>query len=60
MLQPVRLAVSIEKGMIIAAGFASEVEYQLLFACNLNDIQDETYRELNQQVNEVKQQSLRG
>ena len=40
--------------MSIAAVSASEVEYQLLLACDLNYIQDETYRELNQQVNEVK------
>ena len=40
--------------MSIAAGSASEVEYQLLLACDLNYIQDETYRELNQQVNEIK------
>ena len=40
--------------MSIAAGSASEVEYQLFLACDLNYIQDETYRELNQQVNEVK------
>ena len=40
--------------MSIAAGSASEVEYQLLPACDLNYIQDETYGELNQQVNEVK------
>ena len=40
--------------MSIAAGSASEVEYQLLLACNLNYIQDEIYGELNQQVNEVK------
>ncbi len=40
--------------MSIAAGSASEVEYQMLLACDLNYIQDETYRELNQQVNEVK------
>jgi four helix bundle protein len=40
--------------MGIAGGSASEVEYQLLLACDLNYIQDETYRELNQQVNEVK------
>ena len=40
--------------MSIAAGSASEVEYQLLLACDLNYIQDEKYRELNQQVNEVK------
>jgi len=40
--------------MSIAAGSASEVEYQLLLACDLNYIQDETYREINQQVNDVK------
>jgi four helix bundle protein len=40
--------------MSIAAGSASEVEYQILLACDLNYIQDETYRELNQQVNDVK------
>jgi len=40
--------------MSIAAGPASEVEYQLFFACDLNYIQDKTYGELNQQVNEVK------
>jgi len=40
--------------MSIAGGSASEVEYQLLLACDLNYIQDEIYRELNQQVNEVK------
>ena len=40
--------------MSIAAGSASEVEYQLLFACDLNYIQDETYGELNKQLNEVK------
>ena len=40
--------------MSIAAGSASEVEYQLLLAYDLNYLQDETYRELNQQVNEVK------
>ena len=40
--------------MSIAAGSASEAEYQLLFACNLNYIQDETYGELNKQLNEVK------
>ena len=40
--------------MSIAAGSASETEYQLLLACDLNYIQDETHRELNQQVNEVK------
>jgi len=40
--------------MSIAAGSASEVEYQLLLACDLDYMQDEIYRELNQQVNEVK------
>ncbi|MBN1227898.1 MAG: four helix bundle protein [Deltaproteobacteria bacterium] len=40
--------------MSIAAGSASEAEYQLLLACDLNYIQDETHRELNQEVNEVK------
>ena len=40
--------------MGIAAGSASEVEYQLLLANDLNYIQDETYEELNQQVNELK------
>ena len=40
--------------MSIAAGSASEVEYQLLLACDLNYIQDKTYGELNQQVNEVR------
>ncbi len=34
--------------MSIAAGSASEVEYQLLLACDFNYIQDETYGELNQ------------
>ena len=40
--------------MSISAGSASEVEYQLLLACELNYIADEVYRELDQQVNEVK------
>lgn len=40
--------------MSIAAGSASEAEYQLLLACDLNYIQDEKYGELNQQVNQVK------
>ena len=44
--------------MSIVAGSASEVEYQMLLACDLNYIQDETYGEVNcritQQVNEVK------
>ena len=38
----------------IAAGSASEVEYQLLLARDLNYIQNETYEELDQLVNEVK------
>ncbi len=46
--------------MSIAAGSASETEYQLLLVCDLNYIQDETYllyEELIQQalcVNEIK------
>jgi len=40
--------------MSIAAGSASEMEYHLLLACDLNYIQNKTYRELNQQVNEAK------
>ncbi len=40
--------------MSIAAGSASEVEYQVLLARDLKYIKDETYRELNQKVNEVK------
>ncbi|MCA1785355.1 MAG: four helix bundle protein [Desulfobacteraceae bacterium] len=40
--------------MSIAAGSASEVEYQLLLACDLNYIQYETYEELHQQINELK------
>ena len=40
--------------MSIAAGSASEVEYQLLLACDLNYIQDEAHKELNQQINEIK------
>jgi len=40
--------------MSISAGSVSEVEYHLLLACDLNYIQDETYGELNKQVNEVK------
>lgn len=40
--------------MSIAAGSASEVEYQLLLACDLKYIQSQLYRELNQQVNDVK------
>jgi len=38
----------------IAAGSASEVEYQLLLACDLNYIQEETYNALNQQISEIK------
>jgi four helix bundle protein len=40
--------------MIISAGSTSEVEYQLILARDLNYIQKETYRELDQQANEVK------
>ena len=40
--------------MSIAAGSASEAEYQLLLACDLDYMQDEKYRGLNQEVNEVK------
>lgn len=40
--------------MSIAAGSASEVEYQLLLAHDLQYVQNETYEKLNQQVNEVK------
>ncbi|MFW6148099.1 MAG: four helix bundle protein [Thermodesulfobacteriota bacterium] len=40
--------------MSIAAGSASEVEYQLILARDLHYMQDEKYRELNEQVNEVK------
>ena len=40
--------------MSIAAGSASEVEYQLLLAFDLSYIQNETHKELNQQVNEIK------
>ncbi len=32
----------------------SEAEYQLLLTCDLRYIQDESYRELHAQVNEVK------
>jgi len=41
--------------MSIAAGSASEVEYQLLFACDFNYMQDETYGELYQPVNRSKE-----
>jgi four helix bundle protein len=40
--------------MSIAAGSASEAEYQLLLACDLRYIHEELYRELHEQVNEVK------
>ena len=40
--------------MSISAGSTSEVEYQLILARDLNYIQNETYRELDQQANEVK------
>ena len=40
--------------MSIAAGSASEVEYQLLLAFDLSYIQKETYNEMNRQVNEIK------
>ena len=38
----------------MAAGSASEVEYQLLLAHDLNLLGDEPYRQLNAQINEVK------
>ena len=38
----------------IAAGSASEAEYQLLLALELKYIHEETYRELNFHVNELK------
>lgn len=40
--------------MSIAGGSASELEYQLLLARDLNYIQEETYNALNQQINEIK------
>ena len=40
--------------MSIAAGSASEVEYQLLLAFDLKYIQRGAHNELNQQVNEIK------
>ncbi len=40
--------------MSIAAGSASEAEYQLLLACDLRYVWDESYRELYSQVNDVK------
>jgi four helix bundle protein len=38
----------------MAAGSASEVEYQLLLACNLGYLSNETHNRLNDNVNEVK------
>jgi len=38
----------------IAAGSASEIEYQLLLARDLGHIPDEPHRQLDMQVNEVK------
>jgi four helix bundle protein len=40
--------------MSIAAGSASEVEYQLLLANDLDYIQDELFKKLEMLVNEVK------
>ena len=40
--------------MIIAAGSASEVEYQLLLAKDLKYVNEETYSSLDTQVNEIK------
>jgi len=40
--------------MSIAAGSASEVEYQLELACDLRYIEDKKYKDLHEQVNEVK------
>ena len=40
--------------MSIACGSASEVEYQLFLAHDLNYIQARTYRKLDREVNEVK------
>ncbi len=40
--------------MSIAGGSASEVEYQLRLAWDLNYIGDEMYRKLNQETNEIK------
>ncbi len=40
--------------MSIACGSASEVEYQLFLAHDLNYIQTKAYRELNREVNEIK------
>lgn len=38
----------------IAAGSASEVEYQLLLTHDLSFLDDEPYRQLDTQINEVK------
>lgn len=38
----------------IAAGSASEAEYQILLARDLKYMLDETYKDLDQQVNELK------
>jgi len=38
----------------IAAGSASEVEYQLILARDLSYIEDETYNRLHEQISEVK------
>ena len=38
----------------MAAGSASEVEYQLLLACNLGYLSNENHNRLNDNVNEVK------
>ena len=38
----------------IAAGSASEVEYQLLLTHDLNFLDDEPYRQLDTQINEIK------
>lgn len=40
--------------MNVAAGSASEVEYQLLLARDLAYLSSEQYRQLDEQVNEVK------
>src|SRR5918996_4783394 len=38
----------------IAAGSVSEIEYQLQLACDLAYIDDNNYRDLSEQVNELK------
>ncbi len=40
--------------MSIAAGSASEVEYQLLLACDLKYMNERIHEEFNQQINEIK------